>query len=577
MIASALRKLHQLADDSVLRRWLIGRAFGRWAGTPSFTPHQPPYLSNLLPLELESPTKVFTNSATGEIVDGLDIQLAGQTLSLNPTNYRTVFNRTFDDVEILLALHRFAWLPLLGPDVDPRWINVMWKTWRDGYGVPSDHWAWHPYTAAERAVNILSFARRHGMPGSSQETLDVLAAHGPVIADRLEYFGEHHTSNHLSNNGRGLYLLGLELGLDKATDIGLTILKNEFARIFNDGGVLREGSNHYQLLVTRNYADAWLAAKRHNRQEASTLETLTHKALSATAAMSSTAAMPRIGDLSPDCPPAWLAGLLPGGEGGWLDGLSDEDARNFLDLRQRVVPAPASTLKQTGWHRLNGRRFSVIAHAAPQGWSAMPGHGHQDVSGFELYDGNQPIIIDPGRGAYGESGDAAYYRSGRAHSGLMVDGADPYPPNRPYYDEVFRRLISGPVPQVRYTEKTMTLRHHGFSRLSGVDAHQRCWRISDEKLSIDDHLDGDGQHALVRSIITPLRTQHENGAIVLQGDQALYRLTWDDSATETVIEPITLWQAYGVGRPGHVVRLTTRAHLPWRGTLTLEAIPNVPR
>ena len=64
---------------------------------------------------------------------------------------------------------------------------------------------------------------------------------------------------------RGLYRLGLDLGLDACADLGGLILVEEAGRIFLPSGVLREGSSHYHLLAARNYADAWLAARAHDR------------------------------------------------------------------------------------------------------------------------------------------------------------------------------------------------------------------------------------------------------------------------------------------------------------------------
>ncbi|MBT3334627.1 MAG: heparinase II/III-family protein [Rhodospirillaceae bacterium] len=400
----------------------------------------------------------------------------------------------------------------------------------------------------------------------------VLAAHATVIADRLEYFGDHHTSNHLSNNGRGLYLLGLELKLDKAASLGAEILCHEFDRIFSAEGVLREGSSHYQLLLTRNYAEAWLAAKRYERKEASMLKEFTLKALSAANAMTLPGGMPLIGDLSPDCSPAWLSGLLPGGTGGWLAGLVEDDVRAFLDLRRQIAPASSVALSAAGWHRLALGPFSMLAHVAPGGWSHMPGHGHQDIGGFELHYENEPVIVDPGRGSYGEEGEAAYYRSGAAHNGLMVDHASSFPPSRPYYDETFRRKIGGPVPQVEIETDTMTLVHHGFSRFPGVGAHKRCWHFAGNRLCVDDDLAGHSRHDLVRTIITPLKPRCVDGAIVLAGQQKEYRLSWQGDVNKMSIEPVTCWHSYGAGTAAHAIRMKKCVSLPWRGGFSLECL-----
>ena len=88
------------------------------------------------------------------------------------------------------------------------------------------------------------------------ETLTFLSHHGAAIFSHLEYFIENNTGNHLANNGRGLFLGGLELSLDQWADVGGRILIEEGRRIFTSNGLLREGSSHYHLLVTRWYASA---------------------------------------------------------------------------------------------------------------------------------------------------------------------------------------------------------------------------------------------------------------------------------------------------------------------------------
>ena len=108
----------------------------------------------------------------------------------------------------------------------------IWSAWVTAHGKADDSLAWHPYTASERAINIIRFAKRYGLPSPQQKSLELLAAHGPAIARKLEYFGDHHTSNHLANNGRGLFILGLSLGLSDCANLGAMILIEEAKRIF---------------------------------------------------------------------------------------------------------------------------------------------------------------------------------------------------------------------------------------------------------------------------------------------------------------------------------------------------------
>ncbi len=160
MIEALVRKARQLAGDRVLRRWLVQRALGLTAGEPPFIPHRPPYLDGLLPLEPESPGSRPTYAGLTDSSPRVPIilELPGQTVTVDPGGEDALFKRTFSDTETLLALHRFAWLPLSGENVDPAWVQSLWTAWRGQFGQPSDDWPWHPYTAAERVINILDYA-----------------------------------------------------------------------------------------------------------------------------------------------------------------------------------------------------------------------------------------------------------------------------------------------------------------------------------------------------------------------------------------------------------------------------------
>ena len=77
----------------------------------------------------------------------------------------------------------------------------------------------------------------------------------------------------------------------------------------------------------------------------------------------------------------------------------------------------------------------------------MPGHGHQDCGGFELH-WEVPIIIDPGRG-YGNHLVSLKNISGLGHSGVRIDGEDPFPTNKPYYSEGFEAIMFLSRPSLR--------------------------------------------------------------------------------------------------------------------------------
>lgn len=572
MSSAFLRKAGQFAADPVLRRWLRARLLRRTPGAPAFTPHRPPVLgegwSGLAP---ESPRAAFAPLPPGPPARPIRLRLPGAVLDLAPGEEAGLFDRPLPDLEARLGLFRFAWVPLMAADDDPRWVAALWTAWRARHGVPDlESWAWHPYTAAERAINLLTFAARHGLPEPVGDSLALLAAHGPAIAARLEYFGPHHTSNHLFNNGRGLALLGLALGLPACADLGFALVLSEAERIFRPCGLLREGSSHYHLLLTRSLASLWLEARRHGRPEAVPLEARLRAAAAQLPVLALPGGLPLIGDISPDCPPSHLAGLLPGGDraSGWLALLDDADRAALTALLDGVAAGPDPAAD--GWLRADFGAWAGLWHAEPEGWSMMPGHGHQDCGGFELHHDGEKLLIDRGRGSYAVAGEADPDVAAIAHNGLTVDRAEPYPPNRPYYAPAFRRAVAGPAVLAR-AEDGVALAHHGFARLPGVGIAERHWRFTPERLELRDRLDGHSRHEITRRLHTPCAVERaERGVILTTPRGRRFHLAAGDAPVLVVAEQS--WQAYGEPAPATRLEVTLFARLPWTGLLTIEVL-----
>jgi hypothetical protein len=568
LLNKLFRQSQQLLNDPVLRTWLWGRAIGRYPAAPDFTPHRPDYLKALPDVVLRQPKPPhdFGVIPTGEPDDVLSLPLPGKTIDLQPHKNLTIFHDTYDDIETLLALHRFAWLPILDNTIKPHWVSALWQTWLKHFKEPDDSWAWHPYTAAERVINILDFARRSGLPGEQQETLNVLAQHGPAIAERLEYFGETNTSNHLSNNGRGLYRLGLALGLSDCIGRGADILLKEAARIFMPSGVLREGSSHYHLLLTRNYADAWLAAREHKRAEERPLRAILKRALSVIPHLSLPGRFPLVGDISPDCPPRFLSGFH-GVDTGWLKQQTADSIHALNALITETEPALHEDIIGDGWLRFDNGPWSGLWYVSPDGWAPMPSHAHQDVGSFELHYKTDPVFIDLGRGAYGETGDAGYYRSGQVHNTILINHQDPYPPNKPYYSDAFRRSVCGEAPTVNMTDNRIELTHDGYSRRRGIKTVERSWEFNQHGFQLTDKITGSRHTNITRMLHTPLPVQQTESGVVLSGQSANYTVTAD---TPVTIKTITAWQEYGLGAPATSLIYESQNSLPCELKLNIK-------
>jgi len=572
MSSALLRKARALAADPVLRRWLGARLLRRTPGAPAFTPHRPPSLGEgWAGLSAEDPTASFPPLAPGAPERPIRLRLPGLDLDLAPGEEAGLFDRPLADLETYLGLHRFAWVPRMAADDDPRWVGAIWRLWCARHGIPDSSWVWHPYTAAERAIALLGFAARHGLPGPAADSAALLAAHAPAIAATLEYFGEHHTSNHLFNNARGLYLLGVELGLPRAEAAGAALLRAEIRRIFHPSGLLREASSHYHLLLTRSLASLWLGATAHHRPEAALFEEALRAALGPLGLFDLPGGLPLVGDISPDCPPEFLTCLLPSGDraAGWMATLPEARRQRLAALLAEPHAVPAAGLD--GWLRADHGPWSGLWHAEPEGWSPMPGHGHQDCGSFVLHVGGEPLFVDCGRGSYAEAGEADRFVSAAAHNGISVDGADPYPPNRPYYAPAFRRAVAGGAV-LDGADSGVALAFEGFARLPGVGMAERIWRLGDAAMILTDRLDGRGRRRITRRLFTPCAVGPDGPAGLILTTPRGRRLRLTAGGAPLSVAPDRQWLAYGESRPVTRIEISESAALPWTGRLMAETL-----
>ncbi len=566
MMDAAIRKARQVLADPVLRRWLLRRIAGLEKFPSGFVAGHPPYLGE----EPEKhPTVAVTDFPPGNFcvpTENITIELPGNSVELSPEDPSALFSKPYADLETLLGAHRFAWVPTAGESLNPDWVAALWQCWAAAYVAQESGWPWHAYTAAERAINIIEFARRFGVPGEREATVALLARHADVIRAGLEYFGEHHTSNHLSNNGRGLLRIGTALGLADHAETGAKIMVAEGGRIFGRSGMLREGSTHYHLLVTRNYIDAWLDARAAGLKDTGMLREIAERAIAVIPGLCLPGGLPLIGDISPDVSPGFLGRLIdPGQDGIWPGSLGQDCEQDALKILNDVSPVSPDRLAHDGWHRFGAARWHALSYVPPDGWPPMPGHGHQDLGSFELHDDHLAILVDPGRGSYADF----RYEDAKVHNGLTIDGNGPMPVNRPYYADTFRQRVIGALPRMERTRDGRILGAAGFGYLKYVKSVEREWRFSDSKVEILDRIEGQGRHIISRRLCTPLAVTGEGDVAILSDGSRSYRVSPGGAFR---LEEITRWTAYGESTPATQIVSEFSGSLPFEGAMKIERI-----
>ncbi|HVI52731.1 MAG TPA: heparinase II/III family protein [Candidatus Sulfotelmatobacter sp.] len=558
-------------SDPVLRRWALGRLRKRWQQNETFTAHQPPYLP-ATPAEAALRDGGFPELAVrGKPSGSLELRLPGQGVTVEEGETRTLFTRSFDEPELAQGLHSFGWLSLQ-PDADPAWVAALWQGWSAHHGLPQpdDSPAWDAAVAARRALNLLDYARTHGLPGPREESVARLAAHAPAILESLDWREDGTHDTRMIVEACALIRLGLAFGLENHAKAGFVILAEEAKRQFGQAGLLSQGATHHHQVAVMDIAGVWLATRRLNRPEIHEMDALLRRVISPLPALAISGVLPMVGDLSAEFPPEFLVCLLADAplDQGWTALLSQDDRDAFAALRDSARLYDLEALRADGWLRQTVGPWSGLWHGFPTGWSPVRGYGHADLGSATLHYEGVPVFVDPGNGASGAEGRA--YRSAAAHGGLTLEGSDPYPRNRALYCDAFRRDIAGKPPVLQAEFDGASCVFEGYSRILGHNEVQRRWRVEGRSLILDDVVNGTGRVLLARRLITchPLVLQ-EDGSVILSAPGFALRIRGDVRAE---LKPGKVWTAWGEFQPAQAIVFQSRVNFPWQGRIIVEPL-----
>ena len=254
------------------------------------------------------------------------IRLAGTQVNVISGNVD--WRRVFSDREDEESLHRWNFLlyflSIEKPETDwlswaveqmDRWIMMfqyeMPATKKQTRKIPR----WESYTISERLSNSSIFFHISKIE-PSKKIASALIRQASYLTKHLEYYGQY-TSNHIVNNGRALYLFGVKYDIESFRNLGQVMLERELPNLVSPAGFVREGSSHYQFLITR-----WLLEVRHFcslsrdvkfgqllEKYCENLESKCEFFMPETSHPES-CSYPLFGDISPDFPPSWVANIL---------------------------------------------------------------------------------------------------------------------------------------------------------------------------------------------------------------------------------------------------------------------------
>ena len=95
------------------------------------------------------------------------------------------------------------------------------------------------------------------------------------------------------------------------------------------------------------------------------------------------------------------------------------DYARRLGLQWDAIP-----MKESGYRKLEGKRFEAIIDVGNLTATYQPGHTHADTFNYELWIDGTPVIVDTGISTYDKTPRRQYERSSTAHNTVVVDGKD---------------------------------------------------------------------------------------------------------------------------------------------------------
>lgn len=423
------------------------------------------------------------------------IHLAGSDDEIDINN--TDWLKTYGDPEDVAAFHRFFWLYRLiwenrienDSQINNKikaiiysWIDTVES--KDKSEVHSE--VWQTYSVVERLISWLTVLGLTELTADyDKKIISSIIRQLDHIQNNFEYYGEKFTSNHFCNDGRGLYICGTVLGIDEFSDLGKKIIQNMLPKILPDDIFLREGSTHYQLLITKWMADCyWIATECGDTEFADRIRAkLPNLAAGCQYFMVKSESgfqYPLMGDISPDLTPEWLL---------------DTYFNKGNDISRLASKCQNKADGSNDWKRSDSESFTVLSHVNNSLYpNNLTGHFHHDSGSIAAFYKGIPLLIDCGRVNYVPSDAGLWMKSYHGHSICCIDGYDPELDMRTFYSDDFLKSYAGKAPTISKTKNAISTLVFAGKRIKGIDSHKRTIELANDAMTIIDFIDGRGSH-----------------------------------------------------------------------------------
>ena len=426
--------------------------------------------------------------------------------------------------------------------------------------------AWETYSCCERVANlaVLIATRPTCRALMSDETLSAFfQSSAEWIDSRLEYYGLERTNNHLLNNARALVIAGRVLSNPEMVAEGLQIFARMSRELFGESGFLRERSSHYQFVVANwlfdvlHFARGTDASCGAGAEAFGELEILGQRVASATAKLIALLGdqPTHVGDISPDAHPRWTV------------------ARLRLLYPERLLLNESDFVEHDRWPMLKQGDCGLVGSPLPDVFPFdYASHGHQDLASFIWIHRGYLLLVDAGRSSYAKTDDAKFQCSPAAHNTLTINALAPLSESLLDAGLWLPATYAAAVIKAHVDIDGFAIDHAGFSRIPGVEAHQRDVRMLADGLTVRDAIAGSAAVDVeIYWHFPPGFVPQGEGAV--QGDGLSLEVLSDIKEATLSWQEYPFSKGYGELLPAPMLTMKGRIDLPCTISTHFKVIP----
>ena len=472
--------------------------------------------------------KISIKSSNSTIILNPNIFFKDKTIKLKLAkgfiefSNKPIWNKTFDDDELFLSLHRWGWLlyklssnntkfdKKTGEALIRSWIHEMHPI---PYGLASES-----YSTGERISNACLFYRHvnRSWDHMPKDIIQVIHEMAIYLSTKIEYYPNELSGNHVINNAKAIYFAGYCCNDNNLINLAHAIFEDHLLKLVDKYGFLREGSSHYQFLFTRWILEVRMLADEKNDFFAlKIIDSVIKKMLNACDLLlinknnSQTSFFPLIGDISPDCEPDWLYSLMCSNLAGlqghhansqnyaWSNLFKDYKINHSIGFSPQVLEVnELKSFSESEWRRIDFESWTAIFHVESPNGMALASHGHNDFGSIVLFLDGEEVLIDTGRCNYTHSEIGNYGIHANAHNSILLNGFAPVLKRGDrLLPEEYRKTKTSVVFEKLKDRFKVSFTHDGFNRISNKNIiHTREYIFTNNTCEISDEISGQGDY-----------------------------------------------------------------------------------